>query len=179
MFRMPIFEIAGQSRHIKAPNRLSFKDVGNACYKIYFFESCQLSELNLFTHQESDFRRSRDSRGSVAPKKKGSRDEGSGQEVLLAASGTQYKPFRHPNHLESDVNVAVGVLFCAPLLRLRRLGTVWPGPDNSSMFFGGRTVSDLSLLLTHSGKREETFVLWRFHVEGMSGRGAEGKSRFW
>ncbi|XP_014395141.1 PREDICTED: testis-expressed sequence 12 protein isoform X2 [Myotis brandtii] len=106
MFRISIFEIAGQSRHIKAPNRLSFKDVGHACYKIYFFESCQLSELNSFTHQESDFRRFRDSRSSVAPKKKGSRDEGSDQEVLLAARGTQYKPFRHPNHLESDVNVA-------------------------------------------------------------------------
>ncbi|XP_014395157.1 PREDICTED: testis-expressed sequence 12 protein isoform X5 [Myotis brandtii] len=135
MFRISIFEIAGQSRHIKAPNRLSFKDVGHACYKIYFFESCQLSELNSFTHQESDFRRFRDSRSSVAPKKKGSRDEGSDQEVLLAARGTQYKPFRHPNHLESDVNVA-------------------------------------------TGKRTEIFVLWRFHVEGMSGREAEGKSRF-
>ncbi|XP_014395149.1 PREDICTED: testis-expressed sequence 12 protein isoform X4 [Myotis brandtii] len=148
MFRISIFEIAGQSRHIKAPNRLSFKDVGHACYKIYFFESCQLSELNSFTHQESDFRRFRDSRSSVAPKKKGSRDEGSDQEVLLAARGTQYKPFRHPNHLESDVNVA------------------------------GRTVLDLSLLLPQTGKRTEIFVLWRFHVEGMSGREAEGKSRF-
>lgn len=53
--------------------------------------------------------------------------------------------------------------------------TIWPCSDNSSMFFWGRTVSDLSLL-PHTGKRGEIFLfsLWRFHVEGMSGRD-EGK----
>lgn len=39
---MFIFEIAGQSQNIKAPNEASFKYVGHECYEI-FFESCQLS----------------------------------------------------------------------------------------------------------------------------------------
>lgn len=98
---MSISEITGQSRHIKAPNRLSFKYADHVCYKM-FLERCQLNGLKSLAYQESNFLKGHDSQRLVAPKKKQSRSGGSDLEVWLTCrpGGFMYKPFHHTNHVD-------------------------------------------------------------------------------
>ena len=78
---MSISEIAGQSHHIKAPNRINLKYVGHVYYKM-FIECCQLSGLNSLAYRLSNFLKRCDSQSWVCQRK-----SSQGMEALISKSG--------------------------------------------------------------------------------------------
>lgn len=147
-------------------------------YKICF-ESCQLSKLNSFTHQESDFRKLCYSQSSARPKKKRLRNQRKAliKESCLQPGELRYKPLSSPRPSGTGCKRGGRSTVLCSFTAIQVAGSQ-SGLALSILpcFFLGE-LSQICLCVPTLQSGERFLFFWRVPVEGVSRREAE-ESRF-